>query len=275
MHLVHGEPSFHLATPELDLEITARVGHLAPVVFHLPGRDVSPYALAPWTPDEFREIPPLLSVLRGDFLCFPFGCQTNGPQHGETANCLWTRLESDSRSLRLRMETTDTAATVVKNVATCEGHHAIYFEHQISGADEDFSYGNHPILDFSGLAEGTGRLTTSAFHWASVFPGPFSNPADGESQALAEGAVFTDLREVKLAAGRTSDLTRYPSRAGNDDLAVRLVGSCARWLCLVFPEEPGGFPGDEPVVFQWRAHRSAMERPPRRAHWHRGRVLTF
>lgn len=220
MHLVHGEPSFHLATPELDLEITARGGHLAPVVFHLPGRDVSPYALAPWTPDEFPEIPPLLSVLRGDFLCFPFGGQTNGPPHGETANCLWTRLESDSRSLRLRMETTDTAATVVKNVATCEGHHAIYFEHQISGADEDFSYGNHPILDFSGLAEGTGRLTTSAFHWASVFPGPFSNPADGESQALAEGAVFTDLREVKLAAGGTSDLTRYPSRAGNDDLVM-------------------------------------------------------
>lgn len=220
MHLVHGEPSFHLATPELDLDITARGGQLAPVVFHLPGRDVSPYSLAPWEPAEFPELPPLLSVLRGDFLCFPFSGQTAGPPHGETANREWMQVDSDSRSLRFLMETTDTRATVVKTIATREGHHAIYFEHEISGADGDFSYGNHPILDFSGLAEGAGRVTTSAFHWASVFPGPFSNPAAGETQALAEGAVFTDLREVNLAAGGTTDLTRYPSRAGNEDLVM-------------------------------------------------------
>ena len=90
MHVVHGEPSFHLATPELDLSVTARGGHLAPVVFHLPGRDVSPYALAPWEPAEFPEIPPLLSVLRGDFLCLPFGGQVDGPPHGEPANGEWT-----------------------------------------------------------------------------------------------------------------------------------------------------------------------------------------
>jgi hypothetical protein len=220
MHLVHGEPSFHLTTPELDLDITARGGQLAPVMFHLTGRDVSPYSLSPWEPAEFPDIPPLLSVLRGDFLCFPFGAQANGPPHGETANCLWTQVDSDSRSLRFRMETTDTGATVVKTIATREGQHAIYFEYQISGADGDFSYGNHPILDFSGLPDGTGRVTTSPFHWASVFPGPFSNPADGETQALEEGAVFTDLREVKLAAGGTTDLTRYPSRAGNEDLVM-------------------------------------------------------
>ena len=73
MRSVHGEPSCHLATPELDLDLTLRAGHVAPVVFHLPGRDVSPYAMAPWTPDEFPDLPPLLSVLRGDFLCLPFG----------------------------------------------------------------------------------------------------------------------------------------------------------------------------------------------------------
>ncbi len=216
MPIVHGEASFHLTTPELDLDITARGGHLAPVVFHLTGRDVSPYALAPWEPAEFPELPPLLSVLRGDFLCFPFGGQTNGPPHGETANAEWTLLDSDSRALRLRIETADTAAAVVKTIATREGHQAIYHEHEISGAEGDFSYGNHPILDLSGA----GRVTTSPFHWASVFPGPFSNPADGETQALAEGAVFTDLREVRLGAGGTTDLTHYPSRAGNDDLVM-------------------------------------------------------
>jgi hypothetical protein len=224
MQSVHGEPSYHLATAELDLDVTERGGHLAPVVFHLPGRDVSPYSLSPWEPAEYPELPPLLSVLRGDFLCLPFGGQLGGPPHGETANCEWTKLESDERSLRFRIETQDIGATVVKTVATREGQHAIYFTYEISNLEGDFNYGNHPVLDLSSLPESGGRVTTSAFRWASVFPGPFSNPADGESQALAEGACFSDLREVPLAAGGTTDLTRYPQRMGNDDL-VMMVNS--------------------------------------------------
>ncbi len=220
MHTIHGEPSFHLGTPELDLFVTARGGHMAPVVFHLSGRDVSPYALAPWEPSEHPELPPLLSVLRGDFMCLPFGGQSNGPPHGETANFQWTRMESDSRSLRCLIETGDTGARVVKTIATREGHHALYIAHEISNLDGDFNYGNHPIIDFSNLPEGTGRVSTSAFHWASVFPGPFANPADGETQALAEGTTFHDLREVQLAAGGTTDLTRYPARSGNEDLVM-------------------------------------------------------
>jgi hypothetical protein len=220
MQSIHGEPSHHLATAELDLDVSGRGGHLAPVVFHLASRDVSPYALAPWEPAEFPDLPPLLSVLRGDFLCLPFGGQREGPPHGETANGEWTKLESDERSLRFGIETQDLGASVVKTIATREGQHAIYFTYEISNLEGDFNYGNHPILDFSGLPEGGGRVTTSAFHWDSVFPGPFSNPADGETQALAEGAVFTDLREVPLAVGGCTDLTRYPSRPGNDDLVM-------------------------------------------------------
>lgn len=220
MQVIHGEPSFHLATPEMDIYVTERGGQMAPVIFHLPEGDVSPYSLAPWLPSEFPEIPPLLSILRGDFLCLPFGSQVNGPPHGETANFNWTKLSSDSRALRTRMEAFDTGATVVKTIGTREGHHAIYFDYEISKLDGEFSYGNHPIIDFSGLPEGTGRVTTSAFHWASVFPGPFSDPAAGESQALAEGTEFTDLREVQLTDGGTTDLTRYPNRAGNEDLVM-------------------------------------------------------
>ncbi|HBE96578.1 MAG TPA: hypothetical protein DDW68_05350 [Verrucomicrobiales bacterium] len=82
MQDVHGELSHPLATPELDLDLTARGGHLAPVVFHLPDRDVSPYALAPWQPEEYPDQPALLSILRGDFLCLPFGGQENGPRLG-------------------------------------------------------------------------------------------------------------------------------------------------------------------------------------------------
>ena len=254
METLHGEPSFHLVTPELDLHVTARGGHLAPVVFHLPGGDVSPYALAPWEPREFPALPPLLSMLRGDFLCLPFGGQVDGPPHGDTANSIWTLQAESADSLHLAMQTSDTGATVEKILSTRAGQHAVFAEHRISNLEGDFNYGSHPVLDLSGLPEQAGRVTVSPFRWASVFPGPFSNPAEGETQALAEGARFTDLREVPLAADGTTDLTRYPARRGNDDL-VMMVSQPATaeqpfawsaavldgyvWFCL---KNPADFP---------------------------------
>lgn len=220
MQSIHGEPSLQLATPELDLAVTARGGQLAPVVFHLPGRDVAPYSLAPWLPAEFPDIPPLLSVLRGDFFCLPFAGQADGPPHGDPANAIWSPVTADARSLTLAIQATDSGALIEKTLAVRPGHHAIYAEHRVSNLDGDYNYGTHPIIDLSGLADGGGRVTTSPFHWASVFPGPFADPAQGETQSLLEGAEFTDLREAPLAAGGTTDLTRYPARPGHEDLVM-------------------------------------------------------
>lgn len=223
---IHGEPAFRLATPELELAVTARGGHLAPVVFHLAGRDVSPYALAPWEPAEYPEIPVLLSVLRGDFLCLPFGGQAHGPPHGDPANAVWSAGASDDRSLTLTLTTTDSGATIEKSLHVRPGHHALYVEHRIANLDGEFNYGTHPILDLSGLPEGDGRISTSPLRWASTFPGAFSDPAAGESQALQENAGFTALGDVPLASGGCTDLSRYPARPGNDDL-VMLVNAPA------------------------------------------------
>lgn len=220
MKQVHGEASFHLATSEVDLDVTARGGHLAPVVFHLSDRDVSPYALAPWEPSDHRDLPPLLSVLRGDFLCLPFGGQTTGPPHGDTANAEWKLLAANERLLKLQIATSDTGANVVKTLECRPGHHAIYIENEISNLDGDFSYGSHPIIDLSGLPDQSARISVSPFRWASTYPGQFSNPADGETQALAADAEFSDLQRVPLAEGGMTDLSRYPSRAGNDDLVM-------------------------------------------------------
>ena len=241
MRTVHGELSYHLETPELDLDLTARGGHLAPIVFHLPGRDVSPYALAPWEPAEFPDLPPLLSVLRGDFLCLPFGGQSNGPPHGDPANAQWELASSDSHSLWLTMQASDSGAHIEKIISTHAGQHAVYLEHRISNLEGDFNFGTHPILDLSALPDGGGGISTSPFRWASVFPGAFSNPADGETQALAPGSLFSDLREVALSAGGTTDLTRYPARAGNDDL-VMMVNEASTpdqpfaWSAAVFQD---------------------------------------
>lgn len=254
MKTVHGETSVHLASPEADLDVTLRGGHLAPVVFHLPGRDVSPYALAPWEPSEYPELPPLLSVLRGDFFCFPFGGQDQGPPHGCPANADWSLIRQDERALEFLMDAEDSGARIEKIIMVRQGHHAIYAEHRISNLEGDWNYGTHPIFDLSGLPEGSGAISVSPFRWASVFPGMFSDPAAGETQALAAGARFTDLREVPLAAGGTTDLTRYPARLGNDDLVMMVNEPATQeqpfawsaavldgylWYCL---KDPADFP---------------------------------
>ncbi|RYD48025.1 MAG: hypothetical protein EOP85_04380 [Verrucomicrobiaceae bacterium] len=220
IHQVHGELSFHLATPEVSLDVTCRAGHLAPVVFHLPGGDVSPYSLSPWRPEEYPDIPPLLSVLRGDFFCLPFGGQENGPPHGDPANAEWHEISRSDDSLCLVMDAADTGARLRKTVSVHPGQHAVYQENVVSNLEGDFSYGTHPVLDFTGIAEGQARVTVSPYRWASVYPELFSNPADGETQCLQPGAAFTDLREVPLMAGGTTDLTCYPAREGNDDLVM-------------------------------------------------------
>jgi len=221
METIHGAPSFPLKNDLVSLFLTRDGGHLAPASFILGDRVVSPYALAPWTPGEVDPgLPVLLKNLRGDFLCLPFGPQEGGPPHGETANNEWSLVSEGENSITLGIGASDVSASVSKTVSLRPGQTAIYYEHRISGLDGDFSYGNHPILDLSSVKEGEARVSVSPFRWASVYPEWFSNPADGANQGLRIGAIFSDLREVPLANGGVTDLTRYPSRPGTDDLVM-------------------------------------------------------
>lgn len=232
METIHGAPSFSLGNDLVSLHITRDGGMMAPVGFRLGDRIVSPYSLSPWKPDEVdAELPVLLKNLRGDFFCLPFGPQENGLPHGETANCAWHFVSETESSLTLGIAASDVSASITKTISLRPGQTAIYYEHSISGLEGDFNYGNHPILDLSRIPEGGARVSVSPFRWASVYPEVFSDPADGARQALKIGALFSDLGEVPLAEGGTTDLTRYPARAGHEDL-VMMVSEDAT------PEQP-------------------------------------
>lgn len=221
MKTIHGAPSFSLSNDLISLQVTRDGGHLAPVNFTLGQRVVSPYALAPWKPDEIAaELPVLLKSLRGDFMCLPFGPQENGPPHGETANHAWEMVSESADSITLGMDATDISARVEKTISLRAGETAVYVSHKIEGLEGDWSYGTHPILDLSGVPEGSALVSVSPFRWASVYPEWFSNPADGARQALRIGAIFSDLREVPLADGGTTDLTHFPARPATDDLVM-------------------------------------------------------
>jgi len=220
MIVVHGELSWALSSDRVEACVTARGGHLAPVRFQVGDRTVSPYALAPWLPGEFEDVPALLDVLRGDFLCLPFGGQSDGPPHGCTANDAWTLVAKEPDSLTLAIDASDHGVHVEKILIVRPGQSAIYQEHRISGLEGVFNYGNHPILDLSGVPEGGAQVSTSAMRWASVYPDWFSDPADGATQRLERGAEFSELKAVALVSGGTADLSRQPGPVGYDDLVM-------------------------------------------------------
>lgn len=232
METIHGAPSYSLSSGSVSLHVTREGGHLAPVEFTLGDRKVNPYSLSPWTPDEVdTELPILLKNLRGDFLCLPFGPQDGGEPHGETANLHWEKVSETDSSLVLEMNASDVGGKITKTISLRDGETALYVEHRIEGVDGRWSYGTHPILDLSQIPEGEGHLSVSPFTWASVYPEVFSSPADGANQALKIGAIFSDLTEVPLADGGTTDLTRYPARPATDDLVMMISKP-------VTPEQP-------------------------------------
>jgi hypothetical protein len=241
METIHGAPSFVLRTPEVELAVTRTAGHLAPVRFHLGGLTASPFSLSPWTPSQpDPSLPNLLTYLRGDFLCLPFGGQAKGPPHGDVANADWTLVAQTPTRLTLRQIGADTGATVTKSLSLVPGHHAVYAEHVIENLVGRWNYGNHPVLDLSAVPAGGARVATSAFRWGSVYPGEFSNPTNGEAGLLRPNARFSDLTAVPTKSGADTDLTRYPARPGYDDL-IMLVNAPATeeqpfaWTAVTFP----------------------------------------
>lgn len=248
---------------------------MAPVEFQLGERTVSPYSLSPWMPDEVdAALPVLLKNLRGDFLCLPFGPQQEGEPHGETANGCWEKVVQADQRLVLEMQPADVGGKVTKTITLRDGETAVYVEHRIEGVTGEWSYGTHPILDLSHLAEGAGRLSVSPFRWASVYPEVFSSPADGARQALKAGAAFADLAEVPFAEGGVTDLTHYPSRAATDDLVMMVSESATpaqpfAWSACVMD----GYlwfalknPGDFPATLFWLSNGGRSAEPWKSRH---------
>jgi hypothetical protein len=219
--MVHGEPSFALKGRDVELWLTRRGGHMAPVRFRVGKRWVEPYALAPWRPDGIgEEFPPVLKVLRGDYLCLPFG-ESKGIRygHGETANEAWEPVESSDARLVVEMKVKRPSCTVRKTLSIREGHRAVYQEHRIEGLQGRFNFGHHAILKFPETG-GPYHVNVSPFKFGRVKPDAFSNPLAREYGALKTGARFKDLGKVPLANGGTADLRAYPARRGFEDLIL-------------------------------------------------------
>lgn len=249
-----GQPSWRLQNNVVDARIAVAGGMLAPVTFRLPGgREISPFAVAPWAEEKLTvELPPLLKGLRGDFFCAPFGGNAEPfrgekhPPHGEPANSNWTFDETtqagDAVTFHAHLETRVRRGRIDKRLTLREGHTAVYCEHVLQGYSGPMSIGTHPCVQFPDR-EGAGHVSVGGWRWGQVLPVEFESPAAKGYASLKIGARFRSLDKVPLANGGWADLTRYPARRGFEDL-VMLMGEgrgAFGWSAIAYPEERYAF----------------------------------
>jgi hypothetical protein len=249
MKTIAGQPSWRIASSDVEAYVTELGGHLAPVIFDRRGRKIAPFSVSPWAEEKLdRSIPPLLQALRGDFFCMPFGGNDTPfrgekhPPHGETANRRWTlqkltKTKKES-TLHLRMCTRVRAGRVDKYVSVREGHPAIYQRHVVSEMTGPMTLGHHPILKYP-PASGSGLISTSPFRLGQVFVRPVELPEDRGYSALKPGSKFDSLEKVETIFGTHTDLSRYPARRGYEDI-VTLVNDPElpfSWTAVSFPAQ--------------------------------------
>lgn len=228
--LIHSQTSWVISTPQVELAITKRGGHMAPVTFLRDSTTpVQPYHISPWQDEGLKLDVPLLNMLRGDWFCLPFGGNgtafrgENHPPHGETAGSEWklvtTTREKGVTTLQLACETTARAGKITKSLSLIDGQNVVYSRNLIEGFAGPAPLGHHATLAMPDT-EGVFRISTSPLRLAMTNPSLFSDPAKREYQSFEIGARFDSLTKVPLIikGAPDADVSRLPARRGFADL---------------------------------------------------------
>ncbi len=243
-----GQASWQLRSTQVEAWLTCLGGHLAPVTFRLKGRDVRPYAIAPWAEEKLPPaMPAVLRALRGDFFCLPFGGPGDVPKkesfplHGDAANGRWRkpRLKrtGDRTTLSVELDSRVPRGRVTKEITVRDGQHAVYSRHVLSGMSGPVTFSHHPMVQFP-AEPGSGLIATSPIHFGQVSPSRAADPTKGGYSSLAPGAFFKSLRKVPKFGGGFDDVTVYPARIGYEDFVLLAsVPKKIAWTTVTFPKQ--------------------------------------
>ena len=254
LRTLYSQPSFVIATKQVEIAVTQLGGHMAPVTFFRDSaQPVRPYYISPWQEEKPSKMPaPVLNTLRGDFFCLPFGGNSEEvagekhPPHGEVVGKLWklkgSKKTRDVTTLTLGIETKVRKGQVTKELSLVEGQNVVYSRHAIEGFAGRVPLGHHATLAMP-EKEGVVRIATSAIRFGMTCPGLFSDPKQREYQALLPGAKWMELSKVPAAwkDAPDADLTRLPGRFGYADL-IQLANepwektSGPAWTTATYPD---------------------------------------
>ena len=200
-----GERSWVVENDQVKLAVTMRGGHMAPVTFFRDSPDpVQPYYISPWQGTRVRTGTPVLDMLRGDFLCMPFGGGAayrgeNHPVHGESAGSTWSleevRRDAEIVELRLGLTTKVRPGRITKRLFLVDGQDAVYCRHDLEGFEGRMCLSHHAILAVP-ETPGSMRVSVGPTRLATVVPRTALANTGNEYYFLAPGSRFTDLSRV-------------------------------------------------------------------------------
>ena len=220
--------TFPLRSDLTSLALTETGAHLSDVTFTLPGgRKVSPTHTAPWADEPMPDdTPPMLRVLRGDFLCAPFGdsdvIPTETRPHGGTANGTWRLDRQTATGLEATLEGDVMGASVSLHLELRPGENMVYQRHSFTGGKGRLPIGHHAML----RADQPLELGFAPWTWAGTPPEPIEVPPAGRS-VLAYPQEIADLRVVRRTGGGTADITHYPFDDGHEDVLMLVADRAA------------------------------------------------
>ena len=232
------------------MAVTQSGAHIAPVSFYRnEPAPLEPYHISPWQ-GERHHLPEGASeaILRGDFLCLPFGKTEpylGMHAHGRTAGERWSFARHESwagrHTLDIVMENGLNSAQVTRRFFLRDGENVIYDVTSIAGLDGDFTLGHHAVLR-TPKREKSLLVSTSRQLFGMTFPGRFAMPEQGEYQSLAIAAEFESLHGVPSIFRDTPlvDCSAYPDRRGFSDMlqiAVKAEPGQPAWTAAVNTEE--------------------------------------
>lgn len=244
----HGQTCWVVRSQDVEMAVTENGGHMAPVnFFRQSASPVSPYYVSPWQEEGHKKFPAaVLTSLRGDFFCLPFGGNGAAYQgekhepHGETATSRWQleAVESDphSTSLVLSLHTQVRPGRVTKKLTLVNGQNVIYSSHRIEGFAGKVPLGHHATL---AMPDSVGAMAVfhSPIEFGMTNARVFSDPANKEYQQLAVGAEFESLKKVPSIFRDTPgvDLSGLPARKGYADLVlmVQKMESTPSWVAVL------------------------------------------
>jgi hypothetical protein len=277
--VIAGQPSWVVANEQVELAVTQRGGHMAPVTFcRDTAAPVRPYYVSPWQTEKPRIDDAVLVPLRGDFFCMPFGAPstyrgTSHVCHGETATRKWTldgvQADGDVTCLEMSMKTRKLPGRVTKRLCLVAGQNVVYCQHVLEGFSGAASLGHHATLAVP-AKEGSLPVATAPFRLGMTNPTVVGDPAERQYQSLAIGQRFTRLVRVPLLWKEPAfgDCTSFPIRTGFTDLlgVFPKLTKTPAWTAATLQDE--GFlwfslkdPAVLPATLFWISNRGRHNAP--------------
>lgn len=204
--------------------ISPLAGMLRSARFNTGQHWVTPFAVAPWSPDDpaIASAPGHLRALGGEFVCLPFGSAAlppdapdewqriphaaPSPEHGDTAEQEWAVVEHNPASviLELSLPEPHPIARVIRTITGVEGEPALHFSVQISSRrDHASSFGIHPIFR---LPTGDETLDIAVDHTTGhSYPGSIA----GGSGLIRANTAFANITAAPGVTGPI-DLSHLP-----------------------------------------------------------------